>query len=366
MKLSLSPEMLDELYEAEYDAESADAIVNDVYLALDEGERKALSQAKDVSMALRKIALSRMDEEGKEAFASVQVGFGLDDVRELDPKPYLEDPYYQAVTKAMKKPLAKGKWRLEQKEYLPYEIFVHDEVTPSPVAPFLTYSPLGYFRESFPYPALVEKDRTYMSLIPHEMETMKEAIAKARGEVATYGLGMGYFAFMASRKEEVASVTVLERDPDVIDIFRAFFLPLFPHPEKIHIIQADALAYVPKKRFDYLFVDLYHDATDGLPMYLALKTKKGLAQETDYWIEKALLEYMRRHLTALMQEEADGYDDSDYKARPDFTSALLSSLHFHLKQVEIREDKDVFALLSDDNLKAIASTMKFMPIDKTA
>ena len=363
MKLSLSSEMIDELYEAAYDAESADAFINDIYLALDDEDRALLAKSDNAVGTLRRIALSRMDEEAKEAYAAVQVGFGLDEIKLLDPTPYREDPYYQAVMKAMTKPLAKGKWHLEAKSYKAYELFVYDEVKPSPIAPFLTYSPLGYFKEEFPYPALIEKERTYMSLIPHEMETMKEAIGKAKGNVATYGLGMGYFAFMASNKPDVSSVTVLERDSDVIDIFKSFFLPLFPHKEKIHIVQADALTYVPKDPFDYLFVDLYHDAVDGLPMYLALQSKKGLAKEVDFWIEKALLEYFRRHVLSLIQEESEGYDDSDYAARPDFTSALLASLHFHLKQVEIKEDKDVFALLSNENLIAIAKSMRFLPVE---
>ncbi len=364
MKLTLSPDMLDEVYEAGYLAESADLFVNDIYLALDENDRARLAKSKDVRSEIRKIAIARMDEEAKEAFASVQVGFGLDEIAELDPKPYLEDPYYIAVTKAMKSPLAKGKWHLETKSYKPYELFVYDEVKPSPLAPFITYSPLGYFKSEFPYPALIEKDRTYMSLIPHEMETMREPIEKAHGNVATYGLGMGYFAYMVSNKENVTSVTVLERDPTVIDIFTSFFLPLFPHPEKIRIVQDDALTYIPKSTFDYLFVDLYHDAVDGLPMYLALAPRKDIAKEVDFWIEKALLEYLRRHVTSLMEEESDGYDDTDYAYRDDFTSALLASLHFHLKQVELKEDKDVFALLADENLKAIAKSMRFLPIEK--
>ncbi len=363
MKIGLSGEMLDELYEASYDGENADAFINEIYLNLDDADRASISKASDVAREMRKIAISRMDEEAKEAFAAVQVGFGLDEIALLDIKAFEEDPYYKAVVSAMKKPLAKGKWKLEMRSYKPFELFVYDEVRPSPIAPFITYSPLGYFKKQFPYPALVEGDTTYMSLIPHEILTMAGPIKKAHGRVATYGLGMGYFAFMASNKDEVESVTVLERDEKVIEIFKSFFLPLFPHKEKIHIVQDDALLYRPEIPFDYLFVDLYHDATDALPMYLKLMQVEGLAKETDYWIEKAILEYFRRHVTSLLQEEADGYDDSDYSSRPDFTSALLASLHFHLKQVELREDKDVFALLGDENLKRIAKTMKFLPIE---
>lgn len=363
MKIGLTGELLDELYEASYDAENADAFINEIYLNLDEEERASLAVSSDVAKSMRKIALSRMDEEAKEAFASVQVGFGLEDIASLDIERFFADPYYKAVTKAMKSPLQKGKWKLEMRSYKPFELFVYDEVRPSPIAPFITYSPLGYFKKEFDYPALVEGDTTYMSLIPHEILTMAEPIKKARGRVATYGLGMGYFAFMASEKDDVESVVVLERDPAVIEIFKTFFLPLFPHSQKIEIVQDDALLYRPEVPFDYLFVDLYHDAQDGLPIYLNLMQREGLAKEVDFWIEGAILEYFRRHLTSLLQEEADGYDDSDYAARPDFTSALLSSLHFHLKQVELKEDKDVFALLDNANLRRIAKTMKFLPIE---
>ena len=55
-----------------------------------------------------------------------------------------------------------------------------------------------------------------MLVTPNEVHTMKADIEKAHGKVLTYGLGLGYFPFMTSRKEEVTSVTVVERSSDVI------------------------------------------------------------------------------------------------------------------------------------------------------
>ena len=135
-------------------------------------------------------------------------------------------------------------------------------------------------------------------------------------------------------------------------------MPLFDHPEKIEIVRVDdALTYQPKEVFDYAFADLHHDATDGLPLYLNL-VKKELAKETDVWIEEAILTYLRRHVVALLEEEANGYDDSDYKDPKDESEKLLSRLHFHLKNVVIDSRESLDHLLSDESLRKIAKDLK--------
>ena len=42
-----------------------------------------------------------------------------------------------------------------------------------------------------------------MSLKPNEIETMEQPIENANGNILVYGLGLGYFAFMASQKNSV-------------------------------------------------------------------------------------------------------------------------------------------------------------------
>ena len=154
-------------------------------------------------------------------------------------------------------------------------------------------------------------------------------------------------------------MTVLERDEDAIAIFRSFFLPLFDHPEKIHIVKVqDALTYRCPTPFDYLFADLHHDAVDGLPLYLSLMKRDDLAKEGDFWIEKAVLTYLRRHVVALLEEEASGYKDEDYQVWDDFSSHLLCQLHFHLKQVPIQSLEDVESLLSIATLQRLAKELK--------
>lgn len=365
MKLKLYQDIVEELLEENAESEIADAICNEAYFALSPLEREKVGEdirkGTKPSDAYRKAVLSHMDEGAKEDFASVQVGFGFEEVKALDPASYLNDPYYQRVGSSFKGKRVLGSWVMEMKHYEPYECFVYDEVKESSLIPSVTYSPIGFFEKAFPYPALSQGDRVYMSLIPHEMNTMAQAIKKAKGNVCTMGLGMGYFAFMASQKDEVSSLTILERDPNVIKLFKEFFLPLFDHPEKIKILRVeDALEYVSEKPFDYLFADLHHDAVDGLPLYISLLKKEGLSKETDVWIEKAILTYFRRHVIALIEEAVSGYGDEDYKAYSDYSSRLLCSLYFHLKNVVIETEDDLNRLLSDASLKAIVKDLKLV------
>ena len=360
MKLHLDSGYLDELFELEEEGEVADAIVNAFFLNLEDADLQRIASSSNPKESYRKVILSKMDAEEKSAFARVQVGYGLDELTLLNEEDYRKDPYYQKVCAAMRKELQIGSWTLSMKSYRPYELFVYDEVRPTTVNPYSSYSPLGYFQSAFPYPALEKDERVYMSLIPHEMNTMKEAISKAHGKVLTMGLGMGYFAFMASNKEDVKSLTILERDIAVIKIFKEMFLPLFDHPEKIKIVQIeDALSYETEEPFDYCFMDLHHDAEDGLPLYISLLKKKGLANVVDVWIEKALLAYFRRYLIALIEEESDGYGEEAYNKTGEFADDLFYALHRHLKQTPLESEEELLKLLSDDSLKRIIAEMNF-------
>ena len=65
----------------------------------------------------------------------------------------------------------------------------------------------------------------------------------AFGNVLTFGLGLGYYAYMVSEKESVESVTIVEMNEDVIQLFKKYVLPQFKNAEKIKIIKADAFEY---------------------------------------------------------------------------------------------------------------------------
>ncbi|MBR5029017.1 MAG: hypothetical protein IKX51_07345, partial [Bacteroidales bacterium] len=150
----------------------------------------------------------------------------------------------------------------------------------------------------FTYPAVLEDGRIWMTVTPNEIETMEEPVANAAGKVLAYGLGLGYFPYMVSLKNNVHNVTVVEKDPAIIDIFKKHLLPQFPEKDKITLVNDDAFHYaataMPTENFDSVFTDLWHDVSDGMPLYLKMKTFEKLSPNAkfDYWIEKSIKFYL--------------------------------------------------------------------------
>ena len=215
-------------------------------------------------------------------------------VRRLDPGAYAGNPYYRDIRIPEER---FGRWELRRETYAPFEGFVCGDLLLEP--DFREIPPIGFFPEAFSFPVVQEEGREWMAIKPNEIETMQPALDRVEGRVLTLGLGLGYFAYMASLKESVRSITVVERDPDAIRLFESRILPQFPHGEKLAIIQGDAFEYLenrmPRSPFDFAFVDLWHDASDGLEAYLRIRPMERLAQETEflYWIEDSLLSGLR-------------------------------------------------------------------------
>ena len=133
-----------------------------------------------------------------------------------------------------------------------------------------------------------------MSIKPSEIESSQAAVDAASGRVVTFGLGLGYFAFLASEKPEVESVTVVELDPAVISLFRKYILPQFPNKEKVTVVQSDAFDYLEQKmssvRPDFVFFDIWHDIADGTPLYIRARQYEARFPRTrfTYWIDRSL------------------------------------------------------------------------------
>ncbi|WP_410771548.1 hypothetical protein [Fontibacillus sp. BL9] len=214
-------------------------------------------------------------------------------VHKLEANEYYDNPYYKNI----KIPTIKiGNAELKYENYKPFEGFVCDDIVQTQEGRQIPQ--IGFFETEFRFPAILENGRIWMTITPNEIETMKEAVDQAFGNVLTFGLGLGYYAYMASEKDEVESVTVVELNEDVINLFSRYILPQFKNAHKIKIIQADAFEYartqMPKEKCDFVFTDLWHDVSDGIDMYLKMKEveKHHLDKVFSYWIEKSILCYL--------------------------------------------------------------------------
>ena len=256
---------------------------------LAEKEKEGLS-SKEAYAALLALQAG-LDTEGRDR--EFYLDYVIPSLREYRLSDFTSDPYFKAVGFAGGRC---GAWRLDTLALPPCVLVPAGDLTVRKDGRLLPR--LGFFREPFLYPAVLENGREWMTLLPVEQVTMKEPIRRARGRVLTLGLGLGYFAFHAAEKENVESVTVVERSPDVIRLFREALLPHFPHGEKIRIVEDDAFRFAEERAtpdaFDFVFSDIWHDAGDGRDAYLRLLRifRERAEMDLAFWLEDTILCYL--------------------------------------------------------------------------
>lgn len=230
------------------------------------------------------------DEDLARVYEREYLSYG---VKRLDPQEYLNNPYYKSISIPKSKV---GGWELGYQKYEPYECFIYRDIVKKG---YTEIPQIGFFNVEFQFPTVFENGVEWMAIKPNEIETMKAPIENAQGSVLIYGLGIGYFAYMVSQKEQVSSIVIVERDENVINLFNDIILPQFPNKNKITVIKSDAFEYAEKhmrnNNFDYVFTDLWHDVSDGVDLYIKMKKHEGVCPKAkfDYWIEGSILSSIR-------------------------------------------------------------------------
>ena len=283
--------------------------------------------------------LDKNNEENQE----VMNRYILSNLKCLKKEDYLNNPYVKAIKNVGKH----NKYSLRYVNYYPYQLFPYDDIK---MDDYVENSQIGYFKEKFSYLALCEGNNIWMSLNPNEIETMKPFIKKGKGNVLVLGLGMGYVPFMLSIKDSVKSITVIEKDQAIIDLFNKLIWPNFVHKEKIKIIKDDAINYVRKQKedhYDYIFADLWHDPDDGLPLFVELKK---INKNIDCWLHVSMYALLRRCMVTLLEEHLNGSKEEDYKFAKTYTDKVINTFYQKTKNLSIERSDDLNRLLSDDNL----------------
>lgn len=283
-------------------------------------------------------------EDEKPEDAALLRKYLIPSVSEADSEKYLACEYRDIL---LGLGVSRGAWTLSMDRYLPYEAFPCGEAVAMP--DFSEYPRIAFFDREFVFPSIKQNGVEWMSLKPNEIETMQTPINNAAGKTVVFGLGLGYFAYAAAQRESVDRVIVVERDKNVISLFNDAILPNIRHREKIEAVECDAFDFMEhdleKTHADYVFTDIWHDTSDGLPLLLRAKKfeHKLKAARFDYWIETSILYRMR----SLAFE--DYTSDSEVKSLvglPHISGVdmlketlSLSSLNALAKTVSMNDDK---------------------------
>ena len=145
------------------------------------------------------------------------------------------------------------------------QIFTVDEKASSYTF-FRSYVPAGK------YARLKINGHVIMSDTPMEWRTNRECIYYAHGDVLIGGLGIGMIIMAIQDNESVKSITVVEKNPDVI----AAVKDQLPLNGKVRIIEGDVYTYVPDRKYDCVYMDIWGDISeDTYTDMVKLKRKYG-------------------------------------------------------------------------------------------
>ncbi len=265
---------------------------------------------------------------------------------ELDYNKIIENPYYKSI-KLDEINLKDVK--IENLSFKPYEIIPVDDIVVEENIYFKEKTKLGYFKKELPYVAISKNNTIWMSITPSEIDSMEKEIKEASGKVITFGLGLGYYAYMVSLKNDVSEVKIVEKDKEIIKLFLNYILPQFPYKDKIKIIEEDAFTYLDKNEMNssYAYFDLWHSPNDGLAMYLRIKEYENRYPKTkfSYWLKESILALYRRMKITLIEENLLGYQDKDYLKSKNEEDKIINELYFKTKNIPINTIEDVIDFL---------------------
>lgn len=309
-----------------------------------------------------KILLEDLFLEEKDFDSSIHE-FVNENVKKLNPKDYYGNPYYNKIKVNN---IIDNNWDLKYQEYEQYEAFIYKNQDINEL--YKVRPSVGYFDKKFSYLTVFQNGREWMAVKPNEIETMKEPIEYAKGNVLTFGLGLGYFAYMTSLKETVESITIVEKDQNVINLFKKYILPQFEYKNKIKIIDQDAYTFydnLDDKTYDYIFIDIWHDVSDGLIHYLKFKESENRFTQTkiNYWIESEIIIFLRGIMFDIIEDIMNNIEPNGVKIDDLNYKIIYNKLYYLIKEKDFNSFEELIDFLNDRNIKEIARKLYIDNVD---
>ena len=142
------------------------------------------------------------------------------------------------------------------------------------------------------YTRLLVNGDLMMTDVDFEQRTNTLVVSRARGDVLIAGLGIGMILVPILQKREVNSVTVVEKERDVI----ACVAPRFFPSAKLKVIRADIWTWRPEPfpRYDAIYFDIWPDiCTDNLAEITKLHRAFRKYLKPDGWMDSWCRDYLR-------------------------------------------------------------------------
>lgn len=210
----------------------------------------------------------------------------------FEPEDFTKDPFIKNIKVADTR---LGDFFLTNATYEKGELFQYDEPD---VYDDIVVPKLGFFTGKVDFPTIYEGVIPWMSVCPSEINSMKEDMARAHGKVLVLGLGLGYYPYIISQREDVEKITIVEFSPQIIKLFQENVFPQFNKRDKINIVEADAFRFmmdVEPGEYDFIFADIWENQFDGAIAYRKIHEHEDRLAGTEfgYWIEEEIKCYLK-------------------------------------------------------------------------
>ena len=233
-------------------------------------------------------------QDEKAAIKELKQAGEQDDIKSLfiEKKDYIDNPYLKNINfKDIKLKDFSYETVTIEKGYL----FNIDEIQDDKNKELNDYMILRAYKQDTDMMFLKQGKQEWMMASISEFRTNDPYAKKAHGNIITFGLGIGYFIYMASLNENVKSITVIEKSKEVIELFNQI-KDQFPNKD-INIINGDAFDYFNQqylKQFDYIYVDIYQNNVDGRIMIeKLLEQYLPPYDKCNFWIENSCLSIVK-------------------------------------------------------------------------
>ena len=263
----------------------------------------------------------------------------------LDLNNYCNDIYYKNIHPVE---IKDGSYLIKYQSYQPGECFLYDDIEVKTNKYYQVKNKVGYFTKPYKFLTIQKNNTTWMSVIPHEINTMNACSNIKNKTLYVFGLGLGYYPYINASK--VNEIIIVEKDKKIIELFNKYIFPLFNDKQKYKIINDDAFNYVNKiNEDDSIFVDLWHNPSDALMPYIKLTKVFKKHNDVHYWINKSILQYIRNLLITLIYEERYqvGVDYTKYKSDED---KVINKFHILLKDKIFNSFQEIMNLLTDEEI----------------
>lgn len=207
------------------------------------------------------------------------------------------------------------------------------------------------------YPAIgnVGSKISWMTVEPIEINSFNKFIEETSGNVLLLGCGLGYVAYMLSLKDNVDSITIVDIDEDILNVFNQYILPQFKNKDKINTILSDGMEYLNTANlnsFDYVNVDVWKTPDDMILFYLPCLEVEAKYPKVNfsYWIEESLKEQLQKNILAIIGNVNGELDGELY--RDLFFDGIYEDIAQEIvEKTPINSWDDISNIIKLDNLR---------------